>query len=326
MDNKTNKEIKNEIAKKASETLPQEVHSAIAKKTIADSILNQFSELQAQGQLSFPKDYPIGNQLKLIYANIVDKGLQACEPLSVANAIVETVLQGLDVSRTQCYYINYGNKCTMFRSYFGDVAVAKRTGLVKDIFAKPIYQDDEFEISSDELGRDYVVKHVSPFENRDKEIIGGWARAIMNDGTYRDCIMTKKEIESSWSMTKAKNNNQFQNNFKQEATKRTTIRRLVKMIFNTDMLTTDEQKSILASFSRSTDNEYDNKNEERRYTNVKEVKEVIDFTNKDKVENPFEDEQKEVEEKETKFDENTGEVNTEVENEVNNSDLFGYED
>ena len=149
METKSPKELKNEIAKKATESLQQEAHTAITKKNIADSILNQFNELQEQGQLVFPKDYPIGNQLKLIYATIVDKGLQTCEPLSVANSIVETVLQGLDVSRTQCYYISYGGKCTMFRSYFGDVTVAKRTGIVKDIFAKPIYEGDEFELSSD---------------------------------------------------------------------------------------------------------------------------------------------------------------------------------
>ena len=329
METKTPKELKNQIAQKATETLPQEVHTAITKKNIADSILNQFNELQEQGQLVFPKNYPIGNQLKLIYATIVDKGLQTCEPLSVANSIVETVLQGLDVSRTQCYYISYGGKCTMFRSYFGDVTVAKRTGIVKDIFAKPIYEGDEFELSSDELGRDYVAKHISPFQNRDKEIVGGWARAIMNDGTYRDCIMTIKEINASWNMTKAKSNNQFQTNFKQEAVKRTVIRRLVKMLFNTEPLTTQEQKAILASYTRSTDNEYE-KDNERKYNDVKEVKEVIDFTKKEKVENPFDEEpQEKPQEKpqeEPQVNEKTGEVETPVEEKSSKLDIFGYED
>ena len=141
--------------------------------------------------------------------------------------------------------------------------------------------------------------------------------------------MTKKEIDASWSMTKAKSNNQFQTNFKQEAVKRTVIRRLVKMLFNTEPLTTQEQKAILASYTRSTDNEYE-KDNERKYNDVKEVKEVIDFTKKEKIENPFDEEpQEKPQEKpqeEPQVNQKTGEVETSVEEKSSKLDIFGYED
>ena len=42
--------------------------------------------------------------------------------------ISEATLQGLEVDKKQCYFIVYGDKLTMFRSYYGDVAVAKKNG------------------------------------------------------------------------------------------------------------------------------------------------------------------------------------------------------
>ena len=54
-------------------------------------------------------------------------------PQSIGEALSEATLQGLEVDKKQCYFIVYGNKLSMFRSYYGDIAVAKRTGLVKDI-------------------------------------------------------------------------------------------------------------------------------------------------------------------------------------------------
>lgn len=236
-------------------TQKQEVAKAIAKTNIADSILRSFNELVGQEQLRVPAGYSMGNELKLAYLAIVQKPeLRTCTDASIGRALSEMVIQGLQISRNQCYFIKFGNECHLFRSYFGDTAVALRTGLVKDIRASVVHQGDEFEVDivDDE---EAVAKHRARFENHDKPIVAAYAVAILPDGRKRYCVMSKAEIDRSWS--KAKNAGQTQREFGQEMSKRTVIRRLVKMLFNSANTEDNYLSAVVGSYNRTTADEYE---------------------------------------------------------------------
>jgi len=237
----------------------KEVAQAIGNSTIADSILNSFANLAEQGQLVFPKGYAYGNQLKLMYTSIVQNGsIAKVTNVSVGEALVEAVIQGLEIDKKQVYFIARGNKLTMFRSYYGDVKVALETGLVTDIRARVIYKDDEYEIDTNKDGEEIIINHRTRLENHDKDIIGAYAWADCPDGKRHYCIMTKKEIDTNWSKSSDPSRN-VQKDFPQEMAKRSVIRRLVKMIFNTAPSTlTDAQKTVIRSYNRTTEEEYDN--------------------------------------------------------------------
>ena len=237
----------------------QEVAAAIGNTSIADSILKSFDVLANQGQLAFPKGYAYGNQLKLMYTSLAQNGsLAKVTAVSVGEALVEAVIQGLEIDKKQVYFIARGNKLTMFRSYYGDVKVALETGLVTDIRARVIYKDDEYDISTNSYGEETVINHRTRLENHDKEIIGAYAWADCPDGKRHYCIMTKKEIDKNWSKSSDPSRN-VQKDFPQEMAKRSVIRRLVKMIFNTAPSTiTEAQKTVIRSFNRTTEQEYDN--------------------------------------------------------------------
>lgn len=241
---------------------PAQVMSIVQNTELANSLVSNLTELATNGQLFIPENYSVGNALKSAMSKIItsdqcDK-LLACTVESKTQALTEYVVQGLDASKNQAYFIPYGTKMQMMRSYFGDVAVTKSTGLVEDVYAVVIYEGDEIEIGFDDYGRETLVKHITKFENRDNPIKGAYAVAVGINGYKAYCFMTMKEIQQSWNMTKAKTNNQFQTNFQQEAAKRTVIRRLVKMIFNTSENTTEKQTALIGSYNRTTADEYDN--------------------------------------------------------------------
>jgi len=75
-------------------------------------------------------------------------------------------------------------------------------------------------------------------------------------------------------MSKAPNG-KLLNDYKQEAAKRTVIRRLVKMIFNSSLNTTEQQTALIGSYNRTTEDEYINEpsNAEIVNHNNAEVKE-----------------------------------------------------
>ena len=236
--------------------------SVVAALGVADDLMANLTELANDGTLYIPENYSVGNALKSAMSKILTSdqsaALMACTPESKKQALTEYVVQGLDASKNQAYFIPFGNKMTMMRSYFGDVAVVKRTGLVHDVYAIVIYEGDEIEIGFDDYGRETLITHKTSFQNKDNRIIGAYAVAVGINDYKAYCFMTRKELETSWSMSKVPTEkNKFQNNFMQEAAKRTVIRRLVKMLFNTSLNTTDEQNALIGSYNRTTEDEYD---------------------------------------------------------------------
>lgn len=266
-------QVQNQVAQQKFDT------TAVAKLGIADELTDSLTKLANDGALFIPESYSVGNALKSAISKIMtsdqaDKLMQ-CTTESKKQALTEYVVQGLDASKNQAYFIPYGNKMTMMRSYFGDVAVAKETGLIKDVYAVVIYQGDEIEIGFDDYGKETLIKHTTSFENRDNDIIGAYAVAVGFNDYKAYCFMTRKEIETSWAMSKSRNG-KFLSEYKQEAAKRTVIRRLVKMIFNTSLNTTEKQTALIGSYNRTTEDEYDDNrviNAEVKNQNNTEVKE-----------------------------------------------------
>lgn len=230
---------------------------AVVSNKPADIVLKQFDELVNKGSLQFPADYNYGNAVK--YAALIisqNPLLNGCTSASIVQAISDMALQGLEANKKQVYFIKYGNELKCFRSYFGDVAAAIRTGLVKDVKAVVIYDGDDFEtdIVDDE---ECVTLHKTKFENRDNGIKGAYAVAVLPSGKKRYCIMTKKEIEKNWAKSTNKNN-QVQQDFPQEMAKRTVIRRLVKLLFNSSNTADNFSSGVVEAFNRTTEQEYDN--------------------------------------------------------------------
>ncbi|MCI1632970.1 MAG: recombinase RecT [Liquorilactobacillus nagelii] len=228
------------------------------QKNITDQVSKRVKELESNG-LALPPKYNAQNALKSAFFAISkvknkdkEPAIKACSKESIANCLLDMVTQGLSPAKTQCYFIAYGNELQMQRSYFGTVAVLKRLKEVKDIYAEVIHQDDIFEIDSDDLGRIIVKSFIPKFENMDKPLVGAFAvvQKLSDEKVYT--IMTKKEIDKSWSKTKAYKNT-VQQDFSQEMAKRTVINRAAKMFVNTS----DDSDLMVDAISRTTSNEYE---------------------------------------------------------------------
>lgn len=240
--------------------IKQNNNGAVANVKPADLVINQFGDLIAKGQLEFPKNYNYVSAVK--YAALVisqTKSLCDCTKSSIAQALSDMALQGLDISKKHGYFIKYANELKFFRSYLGDVAAIMQSGFVKDIKALVVYEGDTFEtgIVNDE---EVVLCHQTSFANKDNPIIGAYAVAILPEGAKTYCIMTKKEIDKSWAKS-TNTNNITQRDFPQEMAKRTVIRRLVKMLFTRFNPNSNFADSLVGAFNRTTENEFLENNE-----------------------------------------------------------------
>ena len=216
---------------------------------------NNIEDMKNNEGLSLPPDYSVGNALNSAYLILSDtsKGqplLDKCDQGSVIKALMNMAIQGLSPAKNQCYFIPYGNQLVMQRSYFGSISVVKRLSNVKDIQAQVVHKDDTFKIGGE--NGVLVVKEFEPsFENLDKPIIGAfaWIEDIKGNRTYT--VMTKKEIDTSWSHAKTK---KVQNEFPEEMAKRTVINRAAKFYINSS----SDNDLFVKSVNETTSNEYGN--------------------------------------------------------------------
>ncbi|EOH71593.1 recombinase RecT [Enterococcus malodoratus] len=242
---------------------------ALLQKDITDQVNGKLVALKNEG-LHLPPGYAAANALKSAFFELQEvqdrnkkPALDVCTKESIANTLLDMVVQGLSPAKKQCYFIVYGNKLQLNRSYFGTQAVLKRLSNVKDIWANVIYQGDTFDIEIVN-GRETLKDHKTAFENRDNEIIGAYCIIEKTDGERVLTTMTKNEIDKSWSKAKTKN---VQNDFPQEMAKRTVINRAAKAFVNTS----DDSDLLIEAINNTTANEYQDENERKEAEIIDEI-------------------------------------------------------
>lgn len=236
------------------------------------SVTHDVSEMVKEQGYVVPEGYSVANAVQgalMVIAN--DPNLAKSNPESISKALFDMVVQGLSATKTQVYFIKYGNNLSMQRSYFGTQAVLKRLPEIKDIAAYVVHEGDQFDVDFNEAGQMVVTKHETQFANLDNDIIGAYAVITKTDGEKQYEVMTKKMIDASWSQAKSKN---VQQKFPEEMAKRTVINRAAKNIINT----TGADDVLVGSINKTTANEYDNEpmdvtppREEQKRTSLTEL-------------------------------------------------------
>ena len=232
---------------------------ALVKKDTVDIVAQKVREFQERGELHFPANYSPENAMKsawLILQNTLDKDkkpvLTTCTMDSIANSLLDMVVQGLNPMKKQCYFIAYGKTLTCQRSYFGTMAVCKQVTGAKDIYAQVVYKGDEFEYEI-KGARKQIIKHVQKIENVDYDnIVAAYCVIEFDDerSAFVD-IMTIAQIKKSWAKSKmnpdAKGSTHEE--YKEEMAKKTVINRACKSYINSS----DDNSLVMKHFHRTED-------------------------------------------------------------------------
>jgi recombination protein RecT len=189
---------------------------AMQAKGIVDIVEARVQQFIQSGQLDMPKDYSVENAMKsawLILQTVeakvgsdYKKALQVCTRDSIANSLLDMVVQGLNPGKKQGYFIAYGQQLTFQRSYFGSMAVAKMVNPKIDDFAYAVvYEGDTFKYGI-KHGKKTVDEHVQDIKNVQKDkIIAAYCIALDKAGEpMKTEIMTFDEIKQAWQQSKTK--------------------------------------------------------------------------------------------------------------------------
>lgn len=221
----------------------------LLKRDTVDMVADKIKEFQNSGDLHFPAAYSPENALKSAWLLLQDvktgkkdgykPALEVCTKDSIANSLLDMVVQGLNPAKKQGYFLVYGKKLVFQRSYFGTMAVTKRVTGAKSIDAQVIYKGDQvsYEMVN---GRIVNLTHKQDFINIDKEeILGAYCTIVEADGSVYNEVMTMKEIRQAWSKSQSWNDGQekeqkgsVHEEFTQEMAKKTVINRACKKFMN----------------------------------------------------------------------------------------------
>lgn len=157
------------------------------------------------------------------------KGIEQCDPTSVARTMLKGAFLGLDFFNKECYAIVYNGTVQFQTDYKGEKKLAKQYSVrpVQDIYAKLVREGDDFreEVKDGQQTIQFVPK---PFNNG--EILGAFAVVLYRDGGMAYEVMSSEEIELTRKNYSKQANGQAWTKSKGEMYKKTVLRRLCKNI------------------------------------------------------------------------------------------------
>ena len=170
--------------------------------------------------------------------------LMACTPLSLLDCMVKCAeLKLMPSTLGSVYLIPYENRrtgtveCQLIVGYRGLVELARRSGAISTIQAEVVREGDEFEF---EHGIHPKFRHKPCASDiSDNKITHAWAIARFKDGGHQLVVMTRAEVDSIRSMSRAGNAGPWKDHFGEMA-KKTAVRRLCKYL----PLTVDVEEAI----------------------------------------------------------------------------------
>lgn len=162
---------------------PAETSMAVRVNTIGDMLADRKQQIAA----SLPRHLDAGRMIRVFLTTIQkNPRLQECTLSSLYGALMQASQLGLEIDGVtgQGYIIPYNIKGVMTAvfqpGYRGLCELARRSGLIGKIWARVVYEKDEF---SYQLGTDEWVKHI-PYEKDDP----GRVRLVYACAEFKDGV------------------------------------------------------------------------------------------------------------------------------------------
>lgn len=161
--------------------------------------------------------------------------LQQCTQESFFSCLIDLSALGLEPDGRNAHLIPYGDTCTLIIDYKGLVTLAMRSGLISNIHADLVCENDSFKVDLGEIKEhrvDYRADRGKPY--------AAYAIARFKDGSIKSEIMTVKEIEAVRARSRAGKSGPWVSDWGEMA-KKTVFRRLSKWLQLSPELTAIDQ-------------------------------------------------------------------------------------
>ena len=148
--------------------------------------------------------------------------LARTEPATFLGAVMTAAQLGLEFGPLgHAYLVPYGQNCQLIVGYKGYIDLARRSGQLKSIVARPVHELDEFEY---QYGTTEYLRHVPATGDRGK-VVAYYGVAILHDGGQVIHVMSPSDVEAFRVRSKSSGDGPWKTDYDAMACK-TVIRRM----------------------------------------------------------------------------------------------------
>jgi len=154
--------------------------------------------------------------------------LLACTHESLLTSVAQAAILAIDCTGTlgQGYLVPFGKECVFVVGYQGLIELARRSGHVSRIEARPVYENDEFEII---FGSDQIIRHVPNLTAKPGKLVCAYAIAEIKGAGKQIEIMRADEMNLIRDRSPSKGQGPWTTDYS-EMCRKTVVRRLIKYI------------------------------------------------------------------------------------------------
>ncbi|CAB4140513.1 RecT Recombinational DNA repair protein (RecE pathway) [uncultured Caudovirales phage] len=154
--------------------------------------------------------------------------LMKCDPATIISAITQAFEVGLEPNTPKklAYLIPYAGECQFQISYIGLITLAMRSGLIKSLKARVVYENDHFLV---EQGTDERIEH-RPASSDRGAIVAAYSIAVFQDGTQDFEVMYADDLARVRAASKAKKQDSPWELWEGEMAKKAVLRRHSKRL------------------------------------------------------------------------------------------------
>jgi len=189
-----NSQLKNAMAA----ALPAKKNGVIAKVKQAGSLagLSQgevgdyLSALKPRVAAALPRHLTADRIIQMAATTIQrSPAIARCTPASILGAVMQASILGFQPvdALGYCYFVPYGNSVQFQIGYKGLLDLARRSGLVKSVYAEVVREGDQFDCR---LGLEPVLEHVPSFDDS-RPLTHAYAVVHYRDGGHNFVVLTR---------------------------------------------------------------------------------------------------------------------------------------
>ena len=197
------------------------------------SVRDLLERSRGQIALALPKHMNADRLLRVAMTSVQrNPKLLDCTQVSLIAAIIQSAQLGLEPDDLlgHAYLVPFKEHgiltVVLIPGYKGLISLARRSGEIKAVYARVVYEKDHFKVS---FGIDETLEHIPTPEENPGGIIGCYAVAHFKDGGYQVEWMWKREIDAVRKRSKAAHEGPWVTDYEPMA-KKTVLRRLCKLL------------------------------------------------------------------------------------------------
>ncbi len=119
--------------------------------------------------------------------------LERCQPGTVLGAVMTAAQLGLEFGPLgHAYLVPYKDQCTLIVGYRGYIDLARRSGNLASIVARPVHAADEFDF---EFGTDERLRHRPKMDGDRGQVVAYYGVAKLADGGQVLHVMAPDDVE-----------------------------------------------------------------------------------------------------------------------------------